>query len=217
MQRPFQIVGMDIMDLPKTNSGNCHVLVFQDYLTKWPLVFPMPDQKSIRIAQILAEEVVPFIGVPEALLSDWGTNLMSHLMRDLCDLLGIKKLNTMAYHPQCDGLVETFNQTVKTMIWKQAATFGSQWDRYLPGVLWAYRNTPHEVTGEKPSFLLFRSDLQTPTEAALLQLEPTTVTDYQEQVILSLSTARSLVAEPIRKAQKKYKALYDQKAARVHL
>ena len=116
---------MDIMDLPKTNSGNCHVLVFQDYLTKWPLVFPMPDQKSIRIAQILAEEVVPFIGVPEALLSDWGTNLMSHLMRDLCDLLGIKKLNTMAYHPQCDGLVETFNQTLKTMIRKQAATFGS--------------------------------------------------------------------------------------------
>ena len=136
MQRPFQIVGMDIMDLPKTNSGNCHVLVFQDYLTKWPLVFPMPDQKSIRIAQILAEEVVPFIGVPEALLSDWGTNLMSHLMRDLCDLLGIKKLNTTAYHPECDGLVERFNRMLKTIIRKQA--FGSQWDRYYPGVLWAY-------------------------------------------------------------------------------
>ena len=176
----------------------------------------IPDQKSIRIAQILAEEVVPFFGVPEALLSDRGTNLMSHLMRDLCDLLGIKKLNTMAYHPQCDGLVERFNRTLKTMIQKQAATFGSQWDRYLPGVLWAYRNTPHEVTGEKPSFLLFGFDLRTPTEAALLPttpLEPTTVTDYREHVILSLSTG----AEPIRKAQKKYKALYDRKATPVHL
>ena len=60
VQHSFQIVGMDIMDLPKTNSGNCHILVFQDYLTKWLLVFPIPDQKSIRIAQILAEEVVPF-------------------------------------------------------------------------------------------------------------------------------------------------------------
>ena len=220
VQRPFQIVGMDIMDLPKTNSGNCHVLVFQDYLTKWPLVFPIPDQKSIRIVQILAEEVVPFFGVPEALLSDRGTNLMSHLMRDLCDLLGIKKLNTTAYHPQRDGLVERFNRTLKTMIRKQAATFGSQWDRYLPGVLWAYQNTPHEVTGEKPSFLLFGFDLRTPTEAALLPctpLEPTTVTDYREQVILSLSTARSLAAESIRKAQKKYKALYDRKTAPVHL
>ena len=64
------------------------------------------------------------------------------------------------------------------MIRKQAATFGAQWDCYLPGVLWAYQSTPHEVTGEKPSFLLFGSDLQTPTEAVLLQLEPTTVTDY---------------------------------------
>ena len=62
VQRPFQIVGVDIMDLPKTVDGNCHVIVFQDYLTKWPLVYPIPDQKSIRIAQILVEEVIPFFG-----------------------------------------------------------------------------------------------------------------------------------------------------------
>ena len=220
VQRPFQIVGVDVMDLPKTLDGNCHVLVFQDYLTKWPLVFPMPDQKSIRIVQILVENVVPFFGVPEALLSDRGTNLLSYLMKDICELLGIRKLNTTAYHPQCDGMVERFNRTLKTMLRKQAATFGSQWDRYLPGVLWAYRNTPHEATGEKPSFLLFGYDCRTPTEAALLQptpVEPMTVSDYREQVILSLSTARELAAESIKKSQRKYKALYDRKAASVHL
>lgn len=220
VQRPFQIVGVDIMDLPKTLDGNCHVLVFQDYLTKWPLVYAIPDQKSIRIARALVEEVVPFFGVPEALLSDRGANLLSHLMRDVCDLLGIKKLNTTAYHPQCDGMVERFNRTLKTMLRKQAATFGSQWDRYLPGVLWAYRNTPHEATGEKPSFLLFGVDCRSPTEAALLPLspiEPTTVSDYREQVILSLSTARELAAKSILKAQKKYKARYDKKAATTHL
>ena len=29
VQRPFQIIGVDIMDLPKTERGNKHVLVFQ--------------------------------------------------------------------------------------------------------------------------------------------------------------------------------------------
>ncbi len=220
VQRPFQIVGVDVMDLPKTIDGNCHVLVFQDYLTKWPLVYPIPDQKSVRIAQALVEEVVPFFGVPEALLSDRGTNLLSHLMKDICALLGIKKLNTTAYHPQCDGMVERFNRTLKAMLRKQAATFGAQWDRYLSGVLWAYRNTPHEATGEKPSFLLFGVDLRTPTEAALLPpnpMEPASVSDYREQVILSLSTARELAAESIKKAQKKSKALYDRKATTTHL
>ena len=201
------------MDLPKTTDGNCHVIVFQDYLTKWPLVCPIPDQKSLRIAKLLVEEVIRFFGVPEALLSDRGTNLLSNLMKDICNL---QKLNTTAYHPQCDGMVERFNRTLKTMLRKQAATFGSQWDRYLSSVLWAYRNTPHEATGEKPSFLLFGFDCRTPTEAALLPpnpIEPTAVADYREQVILTLSTARELAVKSIQKAQKRYKALYDRKAA----
>ena len=52
------------MNLPCTESGNKHVLVFQDMFTKWPLV---PDQKTERITKLLCEEIVPFLGVPEAL------------------------------------------------------------------------------------------------------------------------------------------------------
>lgn len=156
------------MDLPKTDKGNKHVLVFQDFLTKWPMVFPIPDQKTDRIVKLLVEEIVPLFGVPEALLSDRGTNLLSHLMKDVCSLLGIEKLNTTAYHPQCDSLTERFNCTLKTMLRKHAATYGVQWDQHLAGLLWAYRNTPHEATGEKLSFLLFGLDCRTPTEAALL-------------------------------------------------
>ena len=58
VQRPFQIIGVDIMDLPKTERGNKHVLVFQDFLTKWPMVYPVPDQKTKRIVQILVEELI---------------------------------------------------------------------------------------------------------------------------------------------------------------
>ena len=43
VQRPFQIIGVDIMELPVTEQGNRYVIVFQDFLTKWPLVFPAPD------------------------------------------------------------------------------------------------------------------------------------------------------------------------------
>ncbi len=99
------------------------------------MVFPVPDQKAIRLAQLLAEELIPVFGVPEALLSDRGANLLFHLMLDLCEKLGIGKLNTTAYHPQCDGMVERFNRTLMTMLRKHAVQFGNQWDRYLPGLL----------------------------------------------------------------------------------
>ena len=138
VQRPFQIVGVDIMELPKTQQGSKYVVVFQDIFTKWSMVYPVPDQKALLITQLLAEVNVPFFGVPEALLSDRSTNLFSHLVLDVCKFLGIHKLNTTSYHPQCDGRVERFNRTLKEMLRKHASKFGTQWDNYLPGVLWAY-------------------------------------------------------------------------------
>ena len=66
------------------------------------------------IARILVDEIVPFYGVPECLLSNRGTNLLSHLMWDFCQMLGIKKLNTTAYHPECDGMAERLSLTVRS-------------------------------------------------------------------------------------------------------
>ena len=138
-------------------------------------------------------------------------------MLDLCRILGITKLNTTAYHPQCDGAVERFNRTLKTILRKHAAKFGCQWDRFLPGVLWAYRNTPHTSTGEKPSFLLYGIDCRSPTEAAYLPTEdihPTDVEDYREELMLSLTSARQLAAGCIQKAQWRYKDQYDRRTRR---
>jgi len=75
---------------------------------------------------------------PESLLSDRGTNLLAAVMQDVCELMGISKLNTTAYHPQCNGVVEWMNRTLKAMLRKHTAKFGRQWDTYLPGVLWAH-------------------------------------------------------------------------------
>ena len=161
VQRPFQIWGSFIMELPVTKKGNRYVVVLQDLFTKWPLVFPTPDQKSPQLVRLIVEELIPVFGVPEAILSDWGTNLLSHLMMDIGELLGILKLNTTAYHPQCNGMVERFNRTLKGMQRAHAARFGNQWDLVLPGVLFAYWNTPHESTGDKPSFLAFGVDPRT--------------------------------------------------------
>jgi len=212
VSRPFQILGVDVMDLPLTENGNKHVLVIQDFLTKWPWVFPIPDQKTVRLVDILVREIVPVCGVPECLLSDRGTNLLSHLMRDVCSLLGITKLNTTAYHPQCDGLTERFNCTLKTMLRKHVDVYGKQWDRNLHRVLWAYRNTPHEATGEKPSFLMYGRDCRYPIESAFLpvnEVEGADLTDYRQELTETLAQARELAATSIQTAQKQYKKYYD--------
>jgi len=114
---PFQIMGVDIMALPKTSKGNQYV---QDFLLKWPMVYALHDQRTHRIVKILVEEIVPIFRVPEALLSDRATNFF--ISFDVCAMLGIQKLNTTAYHPQCNGLVERYNRTLKA---KHVVRFGN--------------------------------------------------------------------------------------------
>jgi len=101
------------------------------------------------------------------------------------------------------------------MLRKHVSKFKVQWDRYLSGVLWAYHNTPHSSTDDQPSFLLFRFDCHHPTEAAILPsrtLTPTDVTDYREELILSMSTARALASKSILKSQERQKTDYDKHA-----
>ena len=65
-------------------------------------------------------------------------------------------------------MVERFNQTLKTILCKQVATYGNQWDSYLYGALYAYNNVSHKSTGEKPSYFLYGMDCKTPSEAAYI-------------------------------------------------
>jgi len=72
-------------------------------------------------------------------------------------------------------IVERFNSTFKTMLREHATKFELKGNQYLSGVLWVHRNTLHSSTGEKHSYLLYRFDCYSPTEAALQPLKITTI------------------------------------------
>jgi len=84
-------------------------------------------------------------------------------MAKVYELLGLKKINTTAYHPQTDGLMERFNQTLTDM--KKVSHNGKDWDVQLPYVLFAYRASVHQSIQESPFFLMYGWDPVLPTEA----------------------------------------------------
>ena len=55
---PFDRVGVDVVHFPKSYDGNQNTVVFMDYLTKWPEVFPASDQIALTIAKLLVEKVI---------------------------------------------------------------------------------------------------------------------------------------------------------------
>ena len=84
--------------------------------------------------------------------------------------------------------------------------------KFLPGVLWAYRNIPHNSTEENLSFLLFSINYRLPIEAAYLKstdIYPVDIDDYQKEQQVSVISAQKIAAAIIQKAQMKQKSVHD--------
>ena len=52
---PFHYVGVNVLQLPLSHEGNQYAVVF---MTKWPEVFAVPDQKAETIARLFVEHVI---------------------------------------------------------------------------------------------------------------------------------------------------------------
>jgi hypothetical protein len=154
-EKPFDMVAVDILELSRTSSGNKYVVVFTDYLTKWVEAFPIRDMKAETIAKIFINEIISRHSAPSKLLSDQGKSFLNRLVQSICDYYKINKIKTTPYHPQCDGLVERFNKTLCKMLSAYSNSNQTNWDLYLPLVLFAYRTAEQSSTQESPFNLLY--------------------------------------------------------------
>ena len=162
---PFERVAMDLIPaLPQTARGNRHALVIVDYFTKWVEAFPLPNMTAEAIAEVYTNNVISRFGAPTSLHTDQGSNFDSNLFRKVCELLGIRKTRTTAYHPAGDGLVERFNQTLEGLLSHLVNSRGNDWDLHLPASLLAYRSSVHKGTGFTPHYLLFGREMTVPAD-----------------------------------------------------
>ncbi|XP_067303559.1 uncharacterized protein [Pseudorasbora parva] len=214
---PFERIGMDLVGpLPKSARGFEHILVIVDYATRYPEAIPLRKATTKAIAQELFL-LCSRVGIPAQILTDQGTPFMSRMMADLCRLLKVQQLRTTVYHPQTDGLVERFNQTLKQMLRRVAAEDPRDWDKMLPYVLFGIREVPQASTGFTPFELLFgrqpRGLLDVAKEAWEQQpgVHRSTI-EHVRQMRDRIDHVMPIVREHLAKAQQAQRRHYDRAA-----
>ena len=151
--RPWQMVAVDILEVPVSSNNNRYILVVQDYFTKWADARPIPDQTAVRITRELVHIFAGY-GIPEIIHSDQGRNFESTIFQQTMAAFGVKKSRTTAYHPQGDGMVERFNRTLLQLL-RAYVDQQNEWGKYLPLALYVYRTSTHTSTSVSPFELMF--------------------------------------------------------------
>ena len=161
---PMDIVAIDILSgLPATPKGYKYLLVATDYFTKWCEAYPLVDAEAATCMQALYSGFFSRFGLPRQLHSDQGTNFENKLFSELCQITGINKTRTTAFHPRSDGQTERLNRTILQMLRATAADNPADWPAKIPIVLAAYRMTVHSTTNVTPNLAMLGREVLLPT------------------------------------------------------
>ena len=219
IEEPFQRIVMDIVGpLPRSRSGKRYVLVVCDYATRYPEAIALHSIDAEHIGEELVK-LFARVGVPKEILKDQGSNFTSQLLGKVYRLLYIKPIRMSPYHPQTDGRVERFNQTLKTMLRKTAKEERKNWDKLLPYLLFAYREVPQASTGFSPFELLYGRQVRGPLDVLRETWESSdrsskSIVSYVINMREKMDQMTELVQENLAKVQKEQKRWYDRDARR---
>ena len=211
---PFKKVAIDLVgELPKSSSGYKYILTIVDYATRYPEAIPLRTTSS----KVIADALIQFfsrVGIPEELVSDQGSNFIGKLMTELYESLGVTKIKSSVYHPESNGLVERFHNTLKAMLKKFTGECVKSWDKYLPYLLFAYREVPTESIGYSPFELLYGRAIRGPLSVikeTWLEDRPdkSNLTSYVLEMRKKLATMQEVVQKNLEKTQAKQKQMYD--------
>ena len=80
---------------------------------------------------------------------------MNKLNENLFKICKTEHRISTAYHPQTNGLVERFNQTLQRSLIKLTNKEQNNWDEYIDGVPFAYRTAKQKSTKITPFELMY--------------------------------------------------------------
>ena len=212
----FERVGVDICGpFVKSNQGNKYIIVFTDYLTRYAMAFPLETTDSVTVANVLVDKVIFRFGAMNQLLSDRGSNFLSKIIQETCKCLGIKKINTTSFHPQCNSLTERMNKTLVEMMSMYTNSKHTDWDRYLDAVLFAYNTSVSAGTGFTPFFLMHGYEAKLPVDHNILSRPKETIElhEFMGKLEEKLTQARSEAKLTLQQSQVNSKERYDRNTA----
>lgn len=196
---PREMLGIDLMGpFPLSKRRNQYLLVIVDYCSKWVETFPLRDSKTLKITNILRQEIFLRWGTQKYLVSGRGPQFTSVLLKELCSQWGVVQKLTTSYHPQTN-LTERVNRTLKTMISSYVKTQREDWDWWLGELRFAINSAYQESTGFSPAEIALGRKLKGPLERLLTR--PPSPDDNAYTVVERQQKILQQVQENISRAQ----------------
>ena len=122
---------------------------------KWVEAEPLAQFREIYAIRFICRNILSIFGIPQAFISDNGTQFVGQKVKDLLRQMKIEFYNSTLSYQECNGQAETTNQTIMNGIKKRLKKAEGKLVKELLNILWAYQTTLRKATNETPYALAF--------------------------------------------------------------
>jgi hypothetical protein len=159
-------ISMDfIMGLLLTARKFDLIWVIVDRLTKSAHFVPVNTKYKIqKYAKIYITCVMYLHGVLKTIISDRGSQFVTHFWEPLHASLGAHLIHSSTYIPQTDGQTERVNQILEVMLRAYVMEHQGSWDKNLPWAVFSYKNSYQESLKMTPFEVLYGCQCHTPLD-----------------------------------------------------
>jgi predicted aspartyl protease len=166
--RIWSEISIDFVVELSPSRGRTNIVVVTDRLGKGVRFKGLKDIKIETVAKWFVRDYYPQHYLPRAIVSDRGAQFVSMFWTRVCQLLGIVRRLSTAYHPETDGATERMNSTMKAYLRTFCNHAQDDWYDTLPLAQLAIMGRNAASTGVSPFFLEHGYEI----EPLDLQLEP---------------------------------------------
>lgn len=207
----FEKVYLDVVGpLDRDDNGNVYILTLQCELTKFVEAYPLKNKSANEVAKALAENFILRFGVPQSIATDRGSEFISNVMVQLCNLLGIDKTISTAYHHESIGSLENVHKTLGAYLRIQTNNNASTWSSWISYWCFSYNTTVHTVTKYTPYELVFGKPCRLPSNLQNGTIEPLyNFDDYPLEFKYRLQRAQADAKKNLIDSKIVRKELYD--------
>lgn len=181
-ERPWDVVSIDLLQLPRSRNGSQYLLVCVDHFSRFVVLSPLEGKSAKGVAHALVTNLFCPYSTPRVLLSDNGTEFRNEILQGICAQYNIKHTFTVAYHPSSNGLVERANRKILEALRPVVNSLHDDWEDWLPHIGACINSSMCESTGKSPHYILYGEDKNLPYELLASPQTPVyNVDDYVKQ------------------------------------
>ena len=156
--------------MPTTIDGKKYITTYYDRYSGYAKSVCVESIDAFTTAANFISNWVCYYGIPNTILTDLGADFRGEIMHHLCEILDTNHKFTTSHHAACDGAVERFNRTLKSILKTISIdknldfSKGDSWDLYVPYVNSIHNNRLSRRTNFKlcPNEIMMGRRFMTP-------------------------------------------------------